>query len=281
MSTNLFTARCPSTPNCRESLQEPTDPTHSIQHVLSTDVNQPPNQPHPHFLHCTLTRIKDSATDHDGYDLGFLRGRQIWGEYEQDVQHLQCRLRLALLFLLVWLVLIGPERSKGRVEVPQHSPIRARQLVISRHTRPHTDDLPDLRSLPALDARKDIEEHREPVLRLRSQIPEVLLSLFLFALVFLTLGLILRLRLDDVPQRTQDWWAKRRVGIKLLRKALAQLVSECYDKVWRSRAICGEGGPALICENRPDFCSSWIRFRTTGEVGESVNQGQEGLRKMS
>jgi len=44
---------------------------------------------------------------------------------------------------------------------------------------------PVLRALPALDVRKDVEQYREPVLCLPSQISKVLLALFLFALVFL------------------------------------------------------------------------------------------------
>jgi len=87
------------------------------------------------------------------------------------------------------------------LRLPQHTPIRACQLTFPRYTCPYTNHLPDLRTLPALDARKDVEQHREPVLRLYSQIPKVLLALFLFALVFLSLVLNLCLGLDDVPQR--------------------------------------------------------------------------------
>jgi len=85
--------------------------------------------------------------------------------------------------------------------VPQHTPIRACQLTFPRYTCPYTNDLSDLRTLTALDARKDVEQYREPVLRLSSQVPKVLLALFLFALVFLPLGLDLCFGLDDVPQR--------------------------------------------------------------------------------
>jgi hypothetical protein len=184
---------------------------------------------------------------------------------------------------------MGAGRGEGGVEVAEHSPIRTRQLALPRHTGPDTDGLADLRSLAALDAGKDVEEDGEPVLRLASQIPEGFL-LFLLPLLFVVLALVVLPlglspclgRLDNVPQHTQDRWAKGRVGIELLCKPLTKRVFERYGEirceVRRIRAICGEGGRALICEDGPDFCSTWIPFG--GEVGESVDEGQERLPKM-
>ena len=74
---------------------------------------------------------------------------------------------------------------RGRCQCAQHT----RYAPANPPSRPHTNHLPGLRTLPALDARKDVEQHRESVLHLSSQIPKVLLALFLFALVFLSLVL--------------------------------------------------------------------------------------------
>jgi len=110
---------------------------------------------------------------------------------------------------------------RGRCQCAQHTPIRACQLTFPRYTCPHTNHLPYLRMLPAVDARKDVEQHREPVLHLSSQIPKVPLALFLFALVFLSLVLNLSLGLDDVPQSAQNRWTECGVGIYFLREPLA------------------------------------------------------------
>ena len=121
-------------------------------------------------------------------------------------------------------------------------------------------------------ARKDVEEHRELCLRLSLKYPRFffLFSLSTFSLrVELAFGTRRRssTHLRSVSE-AQDW-----------HKAPPEAAhAGRYGKIQRIKAIRGEGGPALICENQLDSRSGWIRFRTTGEVGESANQGQESLR---
>jgi len=66
------------------------------------------------------------------------------------------------------------------------------------------------------------------------------------------------------------------VGIHFLREPLAWLTSERVGKVGRVGAVRWENVPALIREDRPDFCGAGVRTRSSGEVGELVDQGQEG-----
>jgi len=141
----------------------------------------------------SFTSSTPPRTNYKVRDLYLLHNRQIRREDKQDVKHLQRSLHFALLCLGLGSVGAGSEPGKRGVKVPQHTPIRVCQLTFPRYTCPYTNH-------PALDTRKDVEPYREPVLRLSSQIPQVLLAVSPFALVLLSLALDLWSGLD-VPQR--------------------------------------------------------------------------------